>query len=599
MPGADSLPEQAVAPESARLPRGVEIRPTPIPKFDGENASWVQDAFAENLNLVSGGTVTTGDGQTIQTPGILGSAQDRIAARLEEINATGQALAGEKEQFGGKLKGLRGPRAVREAETEKRRVSSADNSVSADARDRVRRQQGKIRELCERQHIDKDLQVKYNHMIEVEKYLAASPESSDLSSIRAILDALNWTKREPTRARIEDILDGATTAARGYEEYKTLTIGQEEGDKKTKGLRDFEADLKAAEEHRKSNTANLQSSLDAVRAKAQEWEARNARFKREDTPEQRRLKQDHALGQAVAEFLGNSYVPDAERLTQVGKDLSAANDKLNQGQAALTGLANLVGSRIANWLLNIAAPRILQELNQKVAGLNYEQHLIVDPASRLSQTGAPQALIDMVRKVKAPGFDMAAVPPRERVLAETVTALLGKGVVTVEDSSQEESITVGEAPEIAGPEDGGAEPEQSPPPTADELADLAMEGKLTVDQLLHLPEDPEISGINYTFIDPDNFGTMEADLRASLSGAAEGNPGGITPADLPLIVIDALRRVAPYLGGYPPETVVSLNDFRTHLDRLPEPSDPENQTNLAAAKRLLAVAEAANKLRKG
>src|SRR3989344_4704935 len=336
MPGPSSPEQPALTAEQARTPNSVEVKPTPIPKFDGQNASGVQDAFTANLNLVSGGNVTTADGQTIQTPGILGSAQDKIAARLEEINAAGQALAGEREQFeGGRL---RGPRAVRKAEQEKRQISRADNQASAAARNQVRTQEGKISGLCAREHISKDSQAKYDHMIAVEEYLNANLDATDLQPIQESLNALKWTAF--TRKEIGYVLAGATTTAQGYDEYKTLKIGQ----------KSLQANLQKAEEQSRVNADALNAKLQETRAKAKEWEDRNAKFRREDTPEQRRLKKDHALGQAVSEFLNSSYVPDAARLTQVGEDLLKATGELEASNKGLAAFVEPVSEGAAKWL---------------------------------------------------------------------------------------------------------------------------------------------------------------------------------------------------------------------------------------------------------
>lgn len=611
MPGQPEQPAVA-APEQARLPRGVEVRPTPFFRFTGDNADEIQDAFATNLNLVSGGEVTTIDGQTIHTPGILGSAQDKIAARLEEINATGLALAGEREQFSGKLKGLRGPRAVREAEQEKRQQSRADNQDSAKARNQERAQKGRIRGLCAKEHISKESQDKYDRMLAIEEYLTANPDATDLKEIQKHIDELKWTKFD--RKDMELVLAGATTAAQGYEEYKPLEIGR----------RKFEADFKTAEAKRKSNTEAMQVKLEEARKMAKDWEDRNAKFKKEDTPEQRRLKEDHALGEAVSKFLGDSYVPDPARLTQVGEELLKTNAKLEEKNKAAAVLAEGVNGKFAHWLITKVVPLFTSGLRKTTDALQDEQNQLVNPASRLKQPGAPKALVDMVNKVLAPDFNMAAVPTREKVLAETVTALLGKGTVTVEDSSKEESTITGDVPGIAGPEDVVAaeepeaataappfrsrevpgEHEQSPAPTPDQLADMAITGQLTLQQIRELPEDPAIADINDTLTDPDHFAAMEANLQASLQAAIDGKPG-IPRNDLPLIVIDALRKVAPYVEGtYDPSREVIVSNFRTTLnttlDRLlANETDPTKQDQLNAAKRLLALAETANKLRKG
>ena len=205
----------------------------------------------------------------------------------------------------------------------------------------------------------------------------------------------------------------------------------------------------------------------------------------------------------------------------------------------------------------------------------------------------------MIRKVSAPDFDLAKIPPRERVLAETVTALLGKGAVRAEETSEGETAATGEAPGIAGPEPAG-EPEQSLPPTADQLADQAMDGLLTVGQLQNLPVDPDISGINNDLTDPAFFNRMKANLEASLAAAAKGQPG-ISRNDLPLIVLDALRRTAYCLEGNPPDQLVTFDDFKAFVDKAYAPALATNPADPEAtqAKRFLAVAEIANQLMKG
>lgn len=596
-------------PERAVVSRGIEVTPRSIPVFDGTNVPDIQDAFVGNLNLVSGGEVTSVNGEVIQTDGILGSAKIRIDTRLEQITLAGEALAADKEQFG---KGrLRGPRAVRELEQENRRTSQADNRVLSESRKRIREQQERIKKLCKERHITGDLQTTYDSMLVVEEYLANN-NSADLQPVRQNLDALKWTRRTPTRERIEDLLDGARTAAQGYDEYKSLRIGQGEGDSRIKGLRDFEAEVQAVAERRNTNAADIKSRLEAAKAKAQDWEKKNAEFRNQDTPEQRRLKTSHALITRVEEYLDSHYVPDADRLTQVGTGLAQARENLAESKASLAKIAGIVGRRAAKLVLGIASRQALGDLEEKVADLESEQHRLVDPTSRLTQEAAPRELKDMVKKVQAPGFDVARIAPRERILAGAVTALLGRGIVTVDKQATEEETPLqeGGVPEVAGPAEGdldtGSEslreqrsinPEAiQPGQPARVVALYGMTGLLRGEELQKRPINVEAQRINDDLV--DHFDTMEADLKNSLEASERGNPG-ISRNDLAELTVDALKRVATYLM-YDPTESVNVDIFAMSLDRLSnENQAPEEKAKLERAKRLLAVAETAYRLGNG
>lgn len=582
---------QAPLPEQKAALRGVEVAPTPIPSFNGENTSEIHDAFVSNLNLVSGGEVTSVNGELIQTDGILGSAKIKIDTRLEQIALTGEALAAEKEQFG---KGrLRGPRAVRQLEQASRRVSQADNRLISENRKRVREQEDRIKKLCKEKHITADLKDTYNNMIAVEEYLA-NANTADLQPIWLRLEALKWIGRTPTRERIEDLLNGARTAAQGYDEYKALRVGQGEDENKVKGLRDFSEELYVAEDRRNENAADIKSRLEAARAKAQDWEKRNAEFKDQDTPEQRKLKTSHALIKKIEDYLGPNYIPDSDKLAQVGVGLVQARENLAESRASLAKIAGIVGRRTAKAALGIASRQALGDLEKKVADLEKEQHRLVDPVKRLTQEGAPKELKSMVKKVQAKGFDMAKIAPRERILAETVSALLGKGVVAVEKQSTEEETPLieGEIPEVVGP----SEDEM---PEVARLADLGMSGSLTVAQLQNFPVNPEAQGINDDNVDPRYFGTLETDLKTALEAAERGKPG-ISQDDLSELIVDALRRTALHLKSFPSDQLVSFTDIKSSIiTQLHQIQNPAEKDSLDKAMRLLKVAEIAYGLKNG
>lgn len=595
--------------EQAVVSKGVEVAPRSIPVFDGANVVEVQDAFTGNLNLVSGGAVAAVDGEVIQTDGILGSAKIKIDTKLEQIAFTGEALAQDRGQFG---KGrFRGPRAVRELEQENRRTSQADNKVLSENRKRVKEQQDEIKKLCKEKHITPDLQTTYDSMIGVEEHLANNG-SADLESIRQNLEALKWTRRTPTRERVEDLLDGARTLAPGYEEYKALKIGRGEGDSRIEGLRDFEAAAQTAEQRRNANAADVRSRLEVAKAKAKDWERKNAEFREQDTPEQRRLKTSHALITRVEEYLGPHYVPDADRLTQVGADLIQARGHLADAKDYLTRIAGIVSTRAAKFISGKASQEVLGDLEKKIAHLEDERQQLTDPAKRLTQEGAPRELKAMVKKVQAEGFDMAKIPERERILAEAVTALLGKGIVRAEKQSVEEEtpLAEGEVPEVAGPDEGdldtGSESlreQRSINPEAIQLGQPArvvalygLTGLLRGEELQKRPINVEAQRINDDLV--DHFDTMETDLKNSLEASERGNPG-ISRNDLAELTVDALKRVATYLKHDPTESV-NVDIFAMSLDRLSnENQAPEEKAELERAKRLLAVAETAYRLGNG
>lgn len=603
------IPEVAARePEQATISRGVEVTPRAIPTFDGANVIEVQDAFIGNLNLVSGGVATAVDGRAIQTDGILGSAKIKIDTKLEQIAFTGEALAQDRGQFG---KGrFRGPRAVRELEQENRHTSQADNKVLSENRKRVKEQQDKIKKICKEKHITPDLQTTYDSMIGVEEHLANNG-SADLEPIRQNLEALKWTRRAPTRERVEDLLDGARTLAPGYEEYKALKIGQGEGESRVKGLRDFEAATQTVEQRRNANAADVRSRLEAANAKAKDWERKNAEFREQDTPEQRRLKTSHALITRVEEYLGTHYVPDADRLTQVGADLIQTRGHLADAKDYLTRIAGIVSTWAAKFISGKASQEVLGDLEKKIADLEDEQNKLVDPVKRLTQwDGAPRELKAMVKKVQARGFDMAKIAPRERVLAEAVTALLGKGIVKVEKQSEEEPLPGGEIPEVAGPVEeileDTSEPAQEQRPlvesvfpavpewTANMLATSARSSFLPTDTLQKWPLNVEAQRINDDLV--NHFDTMEADLKTSLEVSKKGE-SGISRDDLAELVVNAIKRVADYLA-YKPDQAVNVYDFNNTLDRLSKESQtPEERAEIEKVKRLLAVAETADRLR--
>lgn len=596
-------PEAVVrSSEQTVVSKGVEVAPRSIPVFDGANVVEIQDAFTGNLNLVSGGTVAAVDGEVIQTDGILGSAKIKIDTKLEQIAFTGEALAQDRGQFG---KGrFRGPRAVRELEQENRRTSQADNKVLSENRKRVKEQQDRIKKICKEKHITLDLQTTYDSMIGVEEHLANNG-SADLEPIRQNLEALKWTRRAPTRERVEDLLDGARTLAPGYEEYKALKIGQGEGESRVKGLRDFEAAAQTVEQRRNANAADVRSRLEAANAKAKDWERKNAEFREQDTPEQRRLKTSHALITRVEEYLGSHYVPDVDRLTQVGADLIQTRGHLADAKDYLTRIAGIVSTRAAKFISGKASQEVLGDLEKKIADLEDEQNKLVDPVKRLTQDGAPRELKAMVKKVQARGFDVAKIAPRERVLAEAVTALLGKGIVKVEKQSEEETpLPGGEIPEVAGPAEddalvGASEVLESLPlESANKFADLAMAGSLTVQQILDLPLNPEAEHINNDLADPENFDHLEADLKYSLA-ASEAGRGGISRDDLSELVVNALQRIAAWSSGGDTNQLFNFAWFKKSLEHLSIRTDfPEGLKNrIDETGRLIAIAETADRLR--
>lgn len=596
-------PEVVVrSPEQTMVSKGVEVAPRSIPVFDGANVVEVQDAFTGNLNLVSGGAVAAADGEVIQTDGILGSAKIKIDTKLEQIAFTGEALAQDRGQFG---KGrFRGPRAVRELEQENRRTSQADNKVLSENRKRVKEQQDKIKKICKEKHITPDLQTTYDSMIGVEEHLANNG-SADLEPIRQNLEALKWTRRAPTRERVEDLLDGARTLAPGYEEYKALKIGQGEGESRVKGLRDFEAAAQTVEQRRNANAADVRSRLEAANAKAKDWERKNAEFREQDTPEQRRLKTSHALITRVEEYLGSHYVPDADRLTQVGVDLIQARGHLADAKDSLAKIAGVVSERAARFVSGKVSQEVLGDLEKKIAHLEDERQQLTDPAKRLTQEGAPRELKAMVKKVQAEGFDMAKIPERERILAEAVTALLGKGIITVEKQSVEEEtpLAEGEVPEVAGPAEddalvGASEASGALPLETNKLALLAMAGNLTVQQIMDLPLNPEAERINNDLADPENFGHLEADLKYSLA-ASEAGRGGISRDDLSELVVNALQRIPAWNSGGDTNQLFNLARFKEFLEHFSTRTDlPEELKNrIDETGRLLAIAETADRLR--
>lgn len=617
------IPEVAArGPEQAMISRGVEVTPV-LPTFDGANVIEVQDAFIGNLNLVSGGVATAVDGRAIQTDGILGSAKIKIGSRLEEITQTGEALAQDRGEFSrGRF---RGPRAVREIEQEQRRTSQADNRVLTESRKQVKAQQERIRKHCKEHHITGDLLTTYDNMIAVEEYLTNNG-SSDLEPIRSTLEALKWTRRAPTRERIEDLLDGARTLAQGYEGYKALKIGRGENESRVKGLRDFEADFQQANNQRTAHNADVGGRLEAARAKAKDWESRYAQLRTQDTPDQRRLKNSYDLISRTESFLGAHYTPDVDKLTQVGADLTEARGNLASVKDHLANIARIVGSKAAKFVSGEAYRKTGGELEKKIADLEKEQQELVDPSKRLTQDGAPKELKAMVRKVQTKGFDLNRIPSKERVLAEAAIALLGKVVVKVEPQAAEEPVVAaGDVPEVSGPaeeewslgvEDGddaayagfivGAGVTESDVAAineafntgdANKLADLAMRGVLTASQLFALPTNPDAAQINETLISPEYFDTLEADLRTSLK-ASESGRSGISKDDLSNLIVDALRRVAPYLVvlSKGPEELVNVDDLRAAIDQSLNDDRilPETVENM---KRLLTVVETAYRVR--
>src|SRR5258708_13945036 len=99
-------------PETQPSIQRFEVKPVPIPPFDGQNSIDVASAFNDNLTIVSGGPVVDVDGIPFETDGVLGTAKFGIDTRLGSIEASRQGLASERGLYGAGP--LRAARLVRE-----------------------------------------------------------------------------------------------------------------------------------------------------------------------------------------------------------------------------------------------------------------------------------------------------------------------------------------------------------------------------------------------------------------------------------------------------------------------------------------------------
>lgn len=591
--------------EQSPAPKGVEVKATPIPPFDGNNHNVISDAFSANKFIVSGGDVTTADGTVIQTYGILGSAKIRIDSRLEQIAQTKQELTAEKDQFARRL--LIGPRAVREVTIERAQTNSADNN-SISVVERVFRGWEKDLEAhCKKNTINEAQRGRYDRLIKVENHLAGD-DADNLQPIQDTLTELGLAVKTPTKEIVEVFLTGAKSTANGYEEYKRLSESRDHAKK----------ELERNIETRDRNVEALTAKLEEAKARTKDWEERYAKYRTDDTPQQTRLKDSHELIDEVEAYL-NDFVPNGDDIAKASAELTAAKDDLEESRGAYAVMVSRTKGAGKVRLEAGGASSIIAADEKKVKAAEARLAGLIDPIKRLTGANAPEELRNSVAIVTSSDFDIDKVPANQRVLVEVVMVLLGIGEVKVEEKGTEaetEASPIGEdVPIVEGPEvvvsetaevvEPGLAPVEPEPAqidlatasvdeikavasalTAEQIeqiplvnrALLALDGAFTPAQLRNLSSDTEAAQTNGDFIDK-YYDTLERYIESSANIHDADSSRGISRIEgMPRLILNALRQVASLdYNGQPVldvERVMSADAMRESIGRLTNASIP-------------------------
>lgn len=589
-------------------PRGVEVKATPTPQMGGAPAADLHSAFTRNLTIVSGGEVEAADGRVIQTDGVLGDEKNRIDGRLAEISAAGLSLAERKAEFG---RGLRGARAVRQLEGEKRKIDAVGSRRVGDADRSIRDQKRKIDQLLKDHRVTDNTRAIWDNVIAVDQFLDGNPDTTDLSPIQINLGLLGWTRPGLTRERIEDRTDTVRAVAQGFVDYRILRLGKGRGDERVKGLVNYEVERDQARAQHQQEVEEAEGKLVAARGEAERWAQENAAFKDQDTPEQRRIKESRREITGVEDYLRTNYVPDIDQLGQVRGELESVSARLERAIQLREEAAEIFGEggiRGKGRDIGLSTQPLEKRRQELIAQLD----MLEDPVKRLTQQVAPAELRNMVARVNTQDFDINSVSQAERPLASAVMVLLGKGAVRVGEIGAEEEPGAEEVPQggagvAAGPTNDEIDPatasleeltplarnltaEQLALIPAANLARLAIEGRLTLYQLADSWQDNAATPLNNQLIN-EFYSTMQAVLENSVK------EGGLNPdTAIPVLILDAMQRAAAWsslsINVYTP---LSLDRFRSELDDVLR-NQAEKDPMLEDAKRLLEVASEASKL---
>lgn len=478
--------------EEAPLP--LEIKASPL-VYDGEHATELVAAFNSNLALVSGGDVAAPDGTTVHTDGIFGEESERIEATLRAIGKARQTLA----EFRGvhdervRVPGLgiiRESKAIREAEVAKRSLVKARDVEVSKAQSQVTRRGKEIDDFCKNEGVKDALRKRFDHIIEIEQFIATNPEVTDLTPIKNHLSPLGL-KDTITITSLNDRLEGFKMASVEYDEYQRLVVGYDqevEGETQhVKGLRDFEADVEGVRQEYTQREQKAGAVVAKARRKAEQWERVAAKLEERYSPREKALNARLKMLDRIQAFVADNYVPDGETITATTAEiaeLDADYSKLYESVGTATELCakhlGIEPARAANKIT--IANEALRSIAKKRTDLSHEQNSLVNPERRLTQKGTPGELTAAVQMVTAEGFRLEDVPRDQRVLAETALVLLGKGRVTIGEKKPaelpaeevvEEEVVEGEGPPKKEVVPQGQTPEALRQYSVDEVIKLA------------------------------------------------------------------------------------------------------------------------------
>lgn len=414
-----------------------EIHTKPlVMDFSLQGAEQLTAAMEHNLRVVVGGEVVMQDGSRVRTSGYLGglaedlqqditSLQGVVAGDRRYLETSENRFKGRWEVFGWVIR--RSP-LERDVDTQKKSLLKEQGDELKPAligRETKRRE---IDRLCKDYRVDLGLKEKFNHLVVIEQFLDENPGTEDLGPIMEHITALGDMGIHPTPDILRTLLFTIKTIRPEFREYKELLIGRQEGNFKEKGLRDYLLEIKSIEEKYEPILQRADREIQQVQQAIKERADRKLRIKTAENQIQSLYGQLRSMID-VGVYLGRDYLPKAEEIVDIGRQITQAQEDLLVFQESehLLDIEEraLQGTRRAS---TVRQNRLFAKtrLQDRIMSLNQRLQVLVQPDRRIAGPKAPDNLRQALRRMQADGFDIQQVPDDKKSFIKMIMILSGQ-----------------------------------------------------------------------------------------------------------------------------------------------------------------------------
>lgn len=472
--------------------------------------------FTQNYGLAFGGEVVGADGRVVRVGGVLEQAIQSTGRDILVQKESAQRIASEFPSAKADTKGrwrlfnitFREPDVVRDANKQRSGVLAERKKAVDKAREPLILQLERINDYLESKGIEtgSELSRKLDHLLAVEEFLDG--KNVNLDPIIPRIIALNWPTDNLTHEKLSDYLIAGKGVVPGYEGYKKLVVGENKGETRVPGLRDFEKEAARVEDAYQPKLEDVNSRWAQAKERAGRYDVLQDQLLKNGA-QVRRLEESLRQLRESQVYLADGFVPDENAVVALALKIHEARKELD----------NLRQSKLIK-------PEVLREARsmgeRDVRQLKQELENQIDPVQRILRAKAPTALAQAAKRV-ASGVDSQNWTQGEESVDEILKTLIGrKGLVLLPELKikQEENDNTGGLTLVSSTQDQGRqrvivpsflsgssrEPEQDSTSLQEvevdltnldreQIANLMIQGKLTLRQLTQVPVDDQAQSL--------------------------------------------------------------------------------------------------------